>query len=284
MTFLSGSEQKAVYRQANRSPTLIGRFKLNSEYGRVEGERQNLSGTVDPRVLFYQLPKYISYMKDIGVWNPRKKKKPFPRRYRYGRCLEEAPRFQIPSEHRARFSCTLAFCVVSARRQIYECFRRESLIDKVSGDRLSGPDTLSEPAILAPCKINVNNIYEEALDKLSGSPEERRSTDDVINAENDETDYTTVFLNSLLPVSLPPYHLEIKKDATVMLLRNLDVGNALCSGARLTRSQHTSVALSLDVALLPEKEKKISFRYLVLITTPTKASIFAYEDDGFLPI
>ena len=45
--------------------------------------------------------------------------------------------------------------------------------------------------------------------------------------------YRTEFLNSIDHPDLPPHQLELKKNAIVMLMRNIDVKEGLCNGTRL---------------------------------------------------
>jgi hypothetical protein len=52
------------------------------------------------------------------------------------------------------------------------------------------------------------------------------------NAENIDN-YPMEFLNSISIPGLPPHELRLKKNAIVMLLRNLNVERGLCNGTRL---------------------------------------------------
>ncbi|RCN45056.1 hypothetical protein ANCCAN_08921 [Ancylostoma caninum] len=97
------------------------------------------------------------------------------------------------------------------------------LIDKVFGDQLTNADSLSERAILAPRNLDIHRINEEALNKMPRQPQFYRSIDEVVSDEQSDSEYSTEFLNSLAPTGLPPHTLRLKKDAIVMLLRNLDV-------------------------------------------------------------
>ena len=109
-----------------------------------------------------------------------------------------------------------------------------NLIDEIFGNQITDPDCLSDRAILAPRNLDVNQINEEALDKLPGITHEYRSVDDTADDENEEGEtFATEFLNSLTPAGLPPHLLRLKDGAIVILLRNLDVKRGLCNGTRL---------------------------------------------------
>ncbi|GBO09072.1 hypothetical protein AVEN_62584-1 [Araneus ventricosus] len=80
---------------------------------------------------------------------------------------------------------------------------------------------LSERAILAPEKENVNKINESIFKKLPGNS----VTYKFVDAEMDKEQavfYQTEFLNSLNPPLMPPHILNQKVGSSIMLLRNLD--------------------------------------------------------------
>ncbi|XP_055845576.1 uncharacterized protein LOC129915415 [Episyrphus balteatus] len=90
-------------------------------------------------------------------------------------------------------------------------------------------------AILCPknddCdKINnfiVNNIVE-------GEPKTYFSNDSLISEDQaDEQLYTVEFLNSISHSGLPPHELVLKKNTTIMLIRNLNAREGLINGARM---------------------------------------------------
>lgn len=49
--------------------------------------------------------------------------------------------------------------------------------------------------------------------------------------------FTPEFLNSVEIADLPPHKLKLKKNAIIMLLRNLDVSEGLCNGTRLITTE-----------------------------------------------
>ncbi|KHJ94093.1 hypothetical protein OESDEN_05985 [Oesophagostomum dentatum] len=61
-----------------------------------------------------------------------------------------------------------------------------------------------------------------------------KSIDEAITEDlSDEIRFPTEFLYKLQPSGMPPHELRLRKGATVMLLRNLDVMAGLCNGTRL---------------------------------------------------
>lgn len=92
-------------------------------------------------------------------------------------------------------------------------------------------DWLCERAILAPKNKTVSIINEKLLCLLPGRLHTLKSIDSIPNLDDAAT-YPIEFLNSLEPPGLPPYKLELKVGALIMLLRNLEPPR-LCNGTRL---------------------------------------------------
>ncbi|XP_050896186.1 uncharacterized protein LOC127102912 [Lathyrus oleraceus] len=86
-------------------------------------------------------------------------------------------------------------------------------------------------AILTPTNDDVQKLNDMIIDQFPGEEHNLLSFDEV---EGDNHDlYQQEFLNSIAQGSLPPHILKIKKDAPLMLLRNLDPRYGLCNGTRL---------------------------------------------------
>lgn len=118
----------------------------------------------------------------------------------------------------------------------------ESLIDFIYGD-MSCIDNFvkffKERGILAAKNKDVDIINSLALCKLRGANKEYLSADSVCSSDDQTLHlYTLEFLNSLdLGGGFPPHVLNLKENAPVMLLRNLDPRRGLCNGTRLICKQ-----------------------------------------------
>ncbi|KAL5699739.1 DNA helicase [Ranunculus cassubicifolius] len=96
---------------------------------------------------------------------------------------------------------------------------------------------LTERTILSPRNDDVSKINDATLNRFPGNEKEYLAADKVDeDSENYETEgvhYTTDFLNSLDPSSLPPFKLRLKIGCPIMLLRNIAPRDGLCNGTRL---------------------------------------------------
>ena len=101
-------------------------------------------------------------------------------------------------------------------------------------------------AILTTLNKNVAHINRQVLDKFPGAKTVCTSRDEVVN-EEDSILLPTEVMNAFEPVSLPPHHLELKKDCPVMLLRNLEQKAGLCNGTRLQVRQIGTTALDVYI-------------------------------------
>ncbi|XP_053949370.1 uncharacterized protein LOC128857647 [Anastrepha ludens] len=80
---------------------------------------------------------------------------------------------------------------------------------------------LSERAILAGTNKDVNEINADILDKIPGDTVVYRSVDTVID-QDQVVNYPTEFLNSMDISGFPPHYLQLKVDATIIMLRNIN--------------------------------------------------------------
>ena len=53
-----------------------------------------------------------------------------------------------------------------------------------------------------------------------------------LDDEEERLNYPLEFLNSVTPNGLPPYQLDLKIGAIVMLIRNINMNQGLCNGTR----------------------------------------------------
>ncbi|CAG8834835.1 42811_t:CDS:1, partial [Gigaspora margarita] len=97
------------------------------------------------------------------------------------------------------------------------------------------PDYIKDRAILTTRNIDVEDINQLILQKIPDTEKfEYLSADSVKDKDQgDQSLYPVEFLNTLTPSGMPPYHLVLKKDVLVILLRNLDPTEGLCNSTRL---------------------------------------------------
>ncbi|XP_059288818.1 uncharacterized protein LOC132042232 [Lycium ferocissimum] len=88
---------------------------------------------------------------------------------------------------------------------------------------------MTERAILTSRNEYVDQLNEMLISKFPGESRTFLSFD---SAEDDTNNYYQEdYLNTLTPSGLPPHRLVLKKNARIMLLRNLDASNGLCTGS-----------------------------------------------------
>nr|XP_016462004.1 PREDICTED: ATP-dependent DNA helicase PIF1-like [Nicotiana tabacum] len=90
---------------------------------------------------------------------------------------------------------------------------------------------MTERAILASGNEYVDQLNEMLIAKFPGESQ----TFLIFDSAEDDTNnyYQEKYLNTLTPSGLPPHRLVLKKNASIMLLRNLDPANGLCNGTRM---------------------------------------------------
>ena len=91
---------------------------------------------------------------------------------------------------------------------------------------------VSSRAILAATNRSVDEINKICLTQLPGEEIIIPSADSTVHPD-DATHYPVEYINSLQTSGIPPHHLTLKKNAVVMLLRNLNIRGGLCNGTRL---------------------------------------------------
>ena len=104
----------------------------------------------------------------------------------------------------------------------------------------------NDRTILSPLNITVNELNAAMLEQFSAATPavDFLSSDSAHNKADgdDAASYTTEFLNSLNPPSLPAHKISLKIGCPVMILRNMDPKNGLCNGTRgIVRSLSTRV-------------------------------------------
>lgn len=120
---------------------------------------------------------------------------------------------------------------------------RGSLIDEVYGRLISGDPTLVGPVLTkylaGRCILAVLNQvctwYNDAIvDRLPGAAQVLTSFDEIVPESPDDTRrYPTELLHKLDLAGFPPHTLRLKKNAVVMMLRNIQPALGLVNGCRL---------------------------------------------------
>ena len=103
-------------------------------------------------------------------------------------------------------------------------------------------------AILAPRNSDCTEINDRVLANLPGESQTYVSVDVVCSDQvSDQLNFPTEFLNSLSVSGLPSHRLELKKNATVMLMRNLHTAGGLINGTRMQVVQMLSHSVECKV-------------------------------------
>lgn len=109
---------------------------------------------------------------------------------------------------------------------------KELLAEEVFGKPLRDSDfeTLGTRAILAPLNAQVDEINVEVMELLPGEPKVYTGIDET---DASHTEFSTEVLNTVKLPGLPHHRIVLKQNATVMLMRNLNVQNGQCNGTRM---------------------------------------------------
>lgn len=89
-------------------------------------------------------------------------------------------------------------------------------------------------AILTPKNDAAFDINDKLLNKLPGPAKTYYSADTIKCDDSAEAEHFPIeFINSITPSGMPRHKLQLKTNAIIMLLRNLDIKQGLCNGTRL---------------------------------------------------
>jgi hypothetical protein len=108
----------------------------------------------------------------------------------------------------------------------------ESLTEFVFPDlknKFHDTDWLGKRAIMSPTNREVSEVNDYVIDKIPGQQTIFKSID---TTEENSTDYTPEFLNTIELSGMPPHLLKLKTGAMVILLRNMDPKNGHCNGVK----------------------------------------------------
>lgn len=118
-------------------------------------------------------------------------------------------------------------------------YKTTDVCTQIFGKQLDASSNFSDRVILCPHNEETNSINEIILSKLPGSYKIYYSVDTAKPIGLDMTEYDTTMkwqpdvLNKMNLPGLPRHKLKLKKNAIVMLVRNLSSKNNLCNGTRL---------------------------------------------------
>ena len=107
----------------------------------------------------------------------------------------------------------------------------------------TNPTWLCSRAIICPTNSAVDEVNDVMISKFPGESREYKSKDRVLENEHQ---YPLEFINSITPSGFPPHVLNLKKHASVMLIRNLRPHDGHVNGCRYAiRALHDSVIESV---------------------------------------
>ena len=96
---------------------------------------------------------------------------------------------------------------------------------------------MSKCAILSARNVDVDEINKEVVKLLDPNGERIYTSVDSADNIDDNGEMANLllpeYLNSLNPASLPPNKLHLRRNAIIMLIRNISINEGLCNGTRL---------------------------------------------------
>uniref|UniRef100_A0A914PAR4 ATP-dependent DNA helicase n=1 Tax=Panagrolaimus davidi TaxID=227884 RepID=A0A914PAR4_9BILA len=143
-----------------------------------------------------------------------------------------------------------------------ECRSKGDIIDETFGDVMENydPATVMKRAILATWNEDVDSLNEQVLDLLDEESEVTYNAQDVYHYGDEVLQSVGEIHQSYKTRNikgLPSYRLRLRKNAIVMLIRNLSIEDGLCNGTRLVVTnllKHNLVVkkINIDGSLIEE--------------------------------
>ena len=134
---------------------------------------------------------------------------------------------------------------------------------------------VSSRAILTTTNEMVDRINDICLDEMPGEKIILASGDSTVDP-NDATHYQVEYINTLQASGLPSHKLTLKKNAVVMLLRNLNISGGLCNGTRLIIQDVINERLIRAIIATGECKGK-TVLIPKIITQPADDTYFGFE-------
>jgi hypothetical protein len=115
-----------------------------------------------------------------------------------------------------------------------QCIFNGNLLKEIFAKKINDNNicSLQNRAILAPTNLEVDEINLQALNLIEGEEKIYYSVDEIREQDNAKHRYMTELLHTIDPNGIPKHELKLKKNAIVMLMRNLDIESGLCNGTR----------------------------------------------------
>ena len=143
------------------------------------------------------------------------------------------------------------------------CPPGQNIVDAVYGVGPLDPATTGQlnRAILCPTNEEVFRVNEQVLRKLEGEEVTYTSQDSAPERDNNDPfeDVMVETLNAQQPTGLPPYRLNLKVGAIVMLIKNLNVSEGLCNGTRLRVTHCGPLVIRATILFGPRRNEEFLF-------------------------
>lgn len=125
--------------------------------------------------------------------------------------------------------------------------------------------SFSKHAILTTTNEEANLINEKIMDLMSDDDYTSLFSTDSNVSQNQEALHPIRTLNKMNPSGAPPHELKLKKNAIIMLLRNLNIDEGACNGTRLRVNDFTQTVIDASILCGPRAGRRILIPRIKLI-------------------